>query len=88
MDYTAWRRKIRRVCNVEILKPELQLGAFRDLEVVERGETKHVSIALPASALSYYDIVTHKFIVVPGIFDVTIGSSSVDTRLQTRLEVR
>jgi beta-glucosidase len=55
--------------------------------VLEPGETKHVTIALPVSQLSYYDVVTHKFVVAPGTFKVMIGSSSDDIRLKADLEI-
>jgi beta-glucosidase len=55
--------------------------------VLEPGETRHVTLALPASQLSYYDVATHKFIVVPGMFNVMIGSSSDDIQLRTALEI-
>jgi beta-glucosidase len=55
--------------------------------MLEPGETRHVTIALPASQLSYYDIGTHKFVVAPGKFNVMIGSSSDDIRLRGDLEV-
>lgn len=70
-----------------VVQPFKSLRGFERV-VLDPGETKHISIALPASALSYYDIVTHKFVVAPGIFDVMIGSSSVDIRLRTHLDVR
>jgi beta-glucosidase len=55
--------------------------------MLEPGETKHVTITLPASQLSYYDVTTHKFIVAPGMFNVMIGASSDDIRLRADLEV-
>jgi beta-glucosidase len=55
--------------------------------MLEPGETKHVVLALPASQLSYYDVVTHKFVVAPGTFNVMIGSSADDIRLRADLDV-
>jgi len=54
---------------------------------LDAGETKHFSFKLPVSQLSYYDVITKKFIVAPGAFDIMIGSSSVDIRLRTQLQV-
>ena len=71
----------------DVVQPFKSLRGFERISLAA-GETKHVSVALPASALSYYDVTTHKFIVAPGIFDVMVGSSSVDIRLRTHLEVR
>jgi beta-glucosidase len=71
----------------DVVQPFKSLRGFERVSLAA-GETKHVTLALPASALSYYDVTTHKFIVAPGTFDVMIGSSSVDIRLRTHLEVR
>jgi beta-glucosidase len=54
---------------------------------LDPGETKHLTISLPSSRLSYYDVDTHKFIVAPGMFEVMIGASSDDIRLRTQLKV-
>ena len=69
-----------------VVQPIKSLRGFQRI-TLEPGETKHVTFALPASSLSYYDVVTHKFIVAPGIFNVMIGSSSDDIRLRANLEV-
>jgi beta-glucosidase len=69
-----------------VVQPIMSLRGFQRV-VLEPGETKHVTIALPASQLSYYDVTTHKFIVAPGMFKVMIGSASDDIRLRADLEV-
>jgi beta-glucosidase len=69
-----------------VVQPIKSLRGFQRV-MLEAGETKHVTLALPASQLSYYDVVTHKFIVAPGLFNVMIGSSSDDIRLKADLEV-
>jgi beta-glucosidase len=69
-----------------VVQPIKSLRGFQRVEL-EPGETKHISLDLPASQLSYYDVVTKKFIVAPGMFDVLIGSSAEDIRLHTQLEV-
>jgi beta-glucosidase len=69
-----------------VVQPIKSLRGFQRVEL-EPGETKHISLDLPAAQLSYYDVVTKKFIVVPGMFDVLIGSSAEDIRLHTQLEV-
>ena len=70
----------------DVVQPMKRLRGFQRVSL-EAGETKHVSFKLPVSQLSYYDVVTKKFIVAPGMFDVMIGSSSVDIRLRTQLQV-
>jgi beta-glucosidase len=69
-----------------VLQPIKSLRGFQRV-VLEADETKHITIALPVSQLSYYDVVTHKFIVSLGTFKVMIGSSADDIRLKTDLEI-
>jgi beta-glucosidase len=68
-----------------VVQPIKSLRGFQRI-VMEPGETKHVTFVLPATQLSYYDTLTHKFVVAPGKFDVMIGSSSVDIRLRAWFE--
>jgi beta-glucosidase len=69
-----------------VVQPIKSLRGFQRV-MLEPGETKHVVFALPASQLSYYDVVTHKFVVAPGTFNVMIGSSADDIRLRADLDV-
>jgi beta-glucosidase len=69
-----------------VVQPIKSLRGFQRV-LLEAGETKHITIALPVSQLSYYDVTTHKFIVAPGTFKVMIGSSADDIRLRTELEI-
>jgi len=69
-----------------VIQPIKSLRGFQRIEL-QPGETKHVDLALPADRLAYYDVVSKKFVVDPGIFEVMVGSSSVDIRLRTRLEI-
>ncbi|NYF79013.1 glycoside hydrolase family 3 C-terminal domain-containing protein [Granulicella arctica] len=70
----------------DIVQPIKSLRGFQRV-VLEPGETRHMTIPLDAPQLSYYDVVTRKFIVAPGMFDVMVGASSEDIRLRTLLEV-
>jgi beta-glucosidase len=69
-----------------VVQPIKSLRGFQRISL-EPGETKHVTIAMPASQLSYYDVATHKFVVAPGTFNVMVGSSSDDIRLRADLEI-
>jgi beta-glucosidase len=69
-----------------VVQPIMSLRGFQRVTLAP-GETKHITIALPASQLSYFDVTTHKFVVAPGIFKVMIGSASDDLRLRADLEV-
>lgn len=54
---------------------------------LKSGETKTVSITLPYSAFSFYDTESEKFIVEPGAFDILVGASSADIRLQKTINL-
>jgi beta-glucosidase len=69
-----------------VVQPIKSLRGFQRV-MLAPGETRHITLALPASQLSYYDVATHKFIVAPGTFNVMIGPSSDDIRLRADMEV-
>ena len=48
---------------------------------------KTVAFTLPAAKLAFWDETTHAFVVEPGKFDVMVGASSADIRLQDQVEV-
>ncbi len=69
-----------------VQRPSKELRGFERVSL-QPGETKTVSFLLPANKLSFYDETTHRFITEPGAFDIMVGSSSEDIRLQTTLTV-
>lgn len=69
-----------------VVQPIKSLRGFERVQLAP-GETKHITLPLEASQLSYYDVITHRFIVAPGAFEVMIGASSDDIRLRTKLTV-
>ena len=72
-------------CSVK--RPAKELRGFQRLHL-KPGEKKMVTFPLPAAKLAFYDEVkTHGFVVEPGAFDVLVGSSSEDIRVQGRIEV-
>jgi beta-glucosidase len=70
-----------------VKRPKKELRGFERLSL-KPGEKKTVSFALPAEKLAFYDVTRKAFFVEPGVFDVFLGSSSDDTRLKGRLEVK
>jgi beta-glucosidase len=66
--------------------PPKELRGFERVSL-KPGETKTVSLALPAGQLAFYDVKTHGFVVEPGAFDIMVGSSSRDIRGKLRLDV-
>ena len=66
--------------------PVKELRGFQRVNL-QPGETKAVAFALPASKLAIWDETTHGFVVNPGKFDVMVGASSADIRLNDQFEV-
>jgi beta-glucosidase len=69
-----------------VKRPTKELRGFERI-TLKPGETKTVTMTVPVEKLSFYDEKTHGFIVEPGMFDIMIGSSSEDIRLQDKIEV-
>jgi beta-glucosidase len=61
-------------------RPAKQLVAFTRITLAP-GETKHVTLSVPAPNLSYYDESTSAFVVDSGFYGLQVGSSSADIRL-------
>ena len=69
-----------------VVRPIKELRGFQRI-TLKPGESKTVSITVPADKLAFYDEKTHQFVVEPGAFDVLIGSSSADIRLKGSFNV-
>ena len=63
-----------------VKRPEKELKAFEKV-FLKPGETKTVTLALPAEAFKYYDEGKKQWVLAPGKFDLLVGSSSRDIRL-------
>ena len=63
-----------------------ELKAFSKVDL-KPGETEKITFELDQSARSFYDVNTNRWIVEPGEFEVLIGSSSRDLRLNATFEV-
>jgi beta-glucosidase len=68
------------------LQPIKSLVAFQRIET-KKGEGQTVSIPLAVKELRQWDYSRNDYSVVPGMYDILVGASSADIRLQTRLEV-
>ena len=66
-------------CSVE--RPVKELKAFKRI-TLKPGETKTVKFALKDDAFAYYDVNKKGWVVEPGKFDILVGSSSRDIRVQ------
>jgi beta-glucosidase len=66
--------------------PVRKLVGFARLELVP-GEVQRVTIDVKRSDLGFFDVDTDAFVVEPGDFEIFVGASSADTRLQGLLTV-
>jgi beta-glucosidase len=71
-------------CSVKV--PEKELRGFQRISL-QPGEKRTVTLPLPGEKLAFWDEKTHAFVVEPGTFDVMVGASSGDIRLQQSFEV-
>jgi beta-glucosidase len=67
-------------------RPLKELRGFLRVHL-EPGESKLVSFALAAKDLAFWDVKTHGWRLEDGLFDVAVGSSSADLRLQGHVTV-
>ena len=65
----------------EALKQLMQEKAFEKIRL-KKGELQTVHIGIPIGELAYYNALLRKWIVEDGRYDVYVGSSSRDIRLQ------
>ncbi len=69
-----------------VSRPQQELEGFERVSV-DPGQTKTVSIKLPASQLAYWDAHTHAFRVEPEPVSLMIGDSSANIALKTTVQV-
>lgn len=64
-----------------VKRPIKELKAFKKV-FIKCDETKTVEFEIPVSELGYYNIMLRKWVTEPGRYDVMIGSSSRDIRIE------
>ena len=64
-----------------VRRPVKELKGFEKVWL-QPGETKSVKVVLEKSAFSFYDVSKKSWVANPGKFDILVGSSSRDVRLQ------
>ena len=62
-------------------RPLKELKGFEKV-FLKKGESKTLSVVLDEDAFSFFDVNTNQFIVEPGDFSISVGSSSKDIRLK------
>lgn len=70
-----------RVPDSGIPTPARQLRAFRRVSL-KPGESRQLDFSIPISQLARWDEASHAFKVLPGIYRLMAGSSSLDIRLE------
>jgi beta-glucosidase len=70
----------------KVSRPARELKGFARVSI-EPGETKTVSIPLPASRLAYWDTAKQAFVVETGAVTIRAGSSSADIRQEATLTI-
>jgi beta-glucosidase len=68
-------------------RPEKELKGFQKV-YLQPGEQKEITFKIDQNVLSFYDTITHSWVAEPGKFQVLIGSSSRNIRLQKRVELK
>jgi beta-glucosidase len=69
-----------------VIRPIRELKGFTKIELAP-GETKTVSFELDARAFAYYNMQIHDFYVETGDYQICLGSSSRDIRLEESVHV-
>jgi len=68
----------------QVTRPQIELKGFQRI-AIRAGETKIVTIPLPASQLAYWDCERHGFVVEPGPVQILVGWSSADIVQETTI---
>jgi beta-glucosidase len=67
--------------------PSSKLVGFSRIEL-QPSEARHVTVAVKRSDLGFFDVEQQSFVVEPGNFEIFVGASSADLRLQGLLTVQ
>ena len=70
-----------------VVRPAKELKGYEKV-FLKKGETRKIEIRLGEEAFRHYDYMQHDFTVNPGDFNIYIGSSSRDIRMEGRLTVK
>lgn len=68
-----------------VVRPVKELKGYAKVQL-GKGESKLVTVHLGKDAFAFYDVDIHDFRVNPGKFNIMVGASSQDIRLETEVE--
>jgi beta-glucosidase len=69
-----------------VATPSKELKGFSRIHL-NPGESRLITYPVPYSALTYWDVTVHKFVVKPGTYKILVGRSSVDLPLSKAVTV-
>ena len=75
-----------RHVNSSVSQPKLALCGFARVHL-KRGESRKVTVEVPASRLRYWDTQKKQYVVEPGDYELLIGAASDDIRLKLPLTI-
>ena len=70
-----------------VARPAKELKGYEKV-FIKAGESAQVKVLLPEFAFAFYDVDSHSWQVNPGAFDIMVGASVSDVRLQTSVNLR
>lgn len=68
-----------------VIRPARELKGFAK-RFLEAGASERVTVHLDASAFAHYDVYAHDWVVDPGKYQILVGASSQDIRLQAEVK--
>ena len=73
--------------NKELIVPKKELKAFKKV-LLDVNESKEIEIKIPLSELSIFASDSYRFVTVNGTYEVLVGSSCLDIRLQKEFSIK
>ncbi len=73
--------------DAKIPKSDLELKGFEKVSVGP-GKTRQVTVLLPASVFSHYDVSSHSWVHDAGTYRICVGASALDVRLSEEIAVK
>lgn len=70
-----------------VKKPVCQLLGFERIKNVLPGEMRKVELTIPVKELRFYDVISEKFMIEEGCYEVFAGASSQDKELSVRVDI-
>lgn len=69
-----------------IIRPEKELKGYEKV-FLKKGDSRTITVHLPESSFSYYDVKTHSWVKDPGEYRILIGKSSGQEELSVKIVV-